>query len=133
VSAGRVERGSVAWNGSAAAAPADGADFLWRLGQVVRTVRLLRKVSQEELARAAGVSRNFVSSLERGEHACDVRRLWLVSLALNAPLSVLFGAVPAVSPSPASAKKLAAQILRQLRRPPEVGDVYAIPQSVAGP
>jgi DNA-binding XRE family transcriptional regulator len=92
-----VGAGPVAVGGSAAVAVAraGNADFLRRLGRAIRAARKKRGYSQEGLARAAGVSRNFVGSLETGRHCADVVRLRLVAVALDLPLSDLFADVPA--------------------------------------
>jgi len=39
---------------------------LWQVGEIIRMARRERKLSQQELARRAGVSRSTLSDLERG-------------------------------------------------------------------
>jgi DNA-binding XRE family transcriptional regulator len=52
--------------------------FLRAMGKKVRLARVDREYTQVELAGHAGMSRNFVSSIERGTHGLDVLRLrWL--------------------------------------------------------
>jgi transcriptional regulator with XRE-family HTH domain len=48
-----------------------------------------REMSQEQLARTAGMSRNFVSSIERGAHGVDVVRLLRLAAALEVDLAEL--------------------------------------------
>jgi XRE family transcriptional regulator, fatty acid utilization regulator len=64
----------------------DPAAYLRALGKRVRILRLTREMTQEELAAAAGMSRNFVSLLEHGTHGVDVVRLLRIARALDVPL-----------------------------------------------
>jgi transcriptional regulator with XRE-family HTH domain len=57
--------------------------YLRGLGKRVRLLRLTREMSQEQLATASGMSRNFVSSIERGAHGVDVVRLLRLAGALK--------------------------------------------------
>jgi transcriptional regulator with XRE-family HTH domain len=57
--------------------------YLRGLGRRVRLLRLTREMSQEQLATASGMSRNFVSSIERGAHGVDVVRLLRLAGALK--------------------------------------------------
>jgi DNA-binding XRE family transcriptional regulator len=50
------------------------AAFLWSLGKRVRLLRLVRELTQDELAGAAGMSRSFLSLIEKGSHGVDVVR-----------------------------------------------------------
>jgi DNA-binding XRE family transcriptional regulator len=59
------------------------------VGARLRTVRVLSDISQDELAVAAGVSRNFVSAVERGAQGLDAYRLSLIATALRIPLLML--------------------------------------------
>jgi transcriptional regulator with XRE-family HTH domain len=61
-------------------------EFLRRLGKRVRLVRVDREVSQEQLAQATGMSRNFVSSIERGAHGVDIVRVVRLAVALDVGL-----------------------------------------------
>lgn len=63
--------------------------FLRSLGKRLRLLRLLRELSQDELGRAAGVSRSFVSLIEKGAHGVDVVRLWRLAAVLGLPLHEL--------------------------------------------
>ena len=57
------------------------------VGSRIRAQRSLRNLRQEELAEQAGVSRNFVSAVERGTQRLDAWRLR--HLALNCELGWL--------------------------------------------
>ena len=59
------------------------------LGRVVRRVRVLRSVSQEELGFRAGLHRNYVGAIERGEINPTFRTLLRLSGGLAVPLSGL--------------------------------------------
>jgi transcriptional regulator with XRE-family HTH domain len=63
--------------------------FLKALGKRIRIQRITVELSQEQLAVAAGMSRNFVSSIERGMHGVDVVRLARLALALDVSLPAL--------------------------------------------
>jgi transcriptional regulator with XRE-family HTH domain len=59
------------------------------IGSRIRAERSLRNLRQEELAERAGVSRNFVSAVERGTQRLDAWRLRLLAAALDCDLSWL--------------------------------------------
>jgi transcriptional regulator with XRE-family HTH domain len=61
-------------------------EFLRALGKQVRLARVTVDWSQQRLAEASGMSRNFVSSIERGAHGVDVVRLLRLATALEVPL-----------------------------------------------
>jgi transcriptional regulator with XRE-family HTH domain len=69
--------------------------FLKDLGKRIRLLRIDREINQEQLARAAGMSRNFVSSVERGVHGVDIVRVVRLAVALDVALSDLVPAIPA--------------------------------------
>lgn len=68
---------------------ADEAAFLWVLGRRVRVLRAVRELSQEQLAEAAGFSRNFVSMVERGVCGADLLRARRLAEVLGVPPSML--------------------------------------------
>jgi XRE family aerobic/anaerobic benzoate catabolism transcriptional regulator len=64
-------------------------DFLRELGHRIRTRRLHRGLSQERLARAAGLSPRFLSQLEAGQGNISVARLYELSKAIGTPIEEL--------------------------------------------
>jgi transcriptional regulator with XRE-family HTH domain len=60
--------------------------FRLEIGGRIRAERSLLNLRQEELAERAGVSRNFVSAVERGTQRLDAWRLRLLADALDCDL-----------------------------------------------
>jgi transcriptional regulator with XRE-family HTH domain len=52
----------------------------------LRRVRRLREISQEALALQAGLSRTYVSEVERGERNVSIDNMGLLAEALEVPL-----------------------------------------------
>lgn len=67
----------------------DTAAFLSALGRRVRLLRLIRGLTQDQLAQAAGMSRSFVSLVEHGCHGVDVVRLVRLAAVFGIPLTEL--------------------------------------------
>lgn len=67
------------------------ADNVYRrvVGKRLRVWRALHDKTQEDLADAAGVTRNFVSAIERGAQGLDAVRLRKVAAAMDTPLGDL--------------------------------------------
>jgi DNA-binding XRE family transcriptional regulator len=63
--------------------------FRKAVGRRLRMARVMLDTSQQEVAEAAGCSRNFVSAIERGVQGPDAYRLGLIATALRMPLSTL--------------------------------------------
>jgi transcriptional regulator with XRE-family HTH domain len=59
------------------------------LGQVIRDRRKRMGHSQESFADAAGVHKNYMGSVERGERNVSLRNLKLIAKALGLPLTML--------------------------------------------
>lgn len=59
------------------------------LALAVCELRARRRMTQEELAHAAGVSRNYVGELEQGRRATTFEALILVARGLDVPLGEL--------------------------------------------
>jgi transcriptional regulator with XRE-family HTH domain len=57
-----------------------------QVGKRVRVQRVAQELTQEELAQRAGVTRNFVSAIERSAQGLDAYRLGLVAEALGMDL-----------------------------------------------
>jgi transcriptional regulator with XRE-family HTH domain len=65
-------------------------DELRRLvGKRLRIARYTAELTQDHLAAAAGVSRNFVSLVEQGANGVDVYRLRRLALAAGTTLAAL--------------------------------------------
>jgi transcriptional regulator with XRE-family HTH domain len=60
----------------------------------VRILRLTLELTQDELAERAGMSRSFVSLIEKGNHGVDVVRLLRLAEALEVPFGELLGVTP---------------------------------------
>lgn len=58
-------------------------------GRNLRRVRRLKEVSQEELALTAGLSRTYVSEVERGARNVSIDNMGLLAEALAVPLKDL--------------------------------------------
>jgi transcriptional regulator with XRE-family HTH domain len=67
------------------------ADVAYRraVGKRIRVWRVLNERSQDELAADAGVTRNFVSAIERGAQGLDAVRLRRLALAMDMTLADL--------------------------------------------
>lgn len=59
------------------------------VGKRIRVWRVENDHSQEQLAASAGVTRNFVSAIERGAQGLDAERLRPLAAAMGVPLSEL--------------------------------------------
>ena len=60
------------------------------VGQRLRAIRLLRRLTLREVADAAGVSESFVSQLERGRSSASVATLQRLAVAVGIEISDLF-------------------------------------------
>jgi transcriptional regulator with XRE-family HTH domain len=58
-------------------------EFLFKLGQSVRYLRLKQNMSQEDLAFNAGLNLNSISTFERGINNIKIKTLYKISQALN--------------------------------------------------
>ncbi|MFA6519595.1 MAG: helix-turn-helix transcriptional regulator [Candidatus Paceibacterota bacterium] len=63
--------------------------ILMRFGERVRTERMRRGLSQEELGEKAGVHRTYVGMIERGEKNITLLNIEKFSRALGVRISVL--------------------------------------------
>jgi len=66
----------------------DEAYLRW-LGERIRLLRLAKRMSQQDLADAAGLSRVFVSAVERGRYGANVLALRHLAAALFVRLAYL--------------------------------------------
>jgi transcriptional regulator with XRE-family HTH domain len=69
-------------------------EFLRVVGRRIRIHRLVREMTQDQLAEAAGISRSFLSLLEHGARGIDVVRLLRLAAALDVPLTELLAPPP---------------------------------------
>lgn len=62
-------------------------------GQVLKSLRKERGLSQERLAFEAGVERNYISLLERGANSASIKIIFKLAEALGLKPSVFLGMV----------------------------------------
>jgi transcriptional regulator with XRE-family HTH domain len=67
--------------------------ILKTLGEEVRDRRLERKLTQEELAQAAGIDVNTLRRLELAQSECQILTLVDVAMGLSMPLAELIAGV----------------------------------------
>src|SRR4051812_11985902 len=72
--------------------PKTNVAFLKLVGQRIRTIRLDRGMSQEELALRVGKTQNIISRYESGQQAMRIGELPLLAQALAVPISAFFDA-----------------------------------------
>jgi transcriptional regulator with XRE-family HTH domain len=68
---------------------AEETEYRRAIGKRIRVWRVLQERSQHELAASAGVSRNFVSAVERSAQGLDAVRLRRLARAMNTTLAEL--------------------------------------------
>jgi transcriptional regulator with XRE-family HTH domain len=66
-------------------------DVRLRFGSRVRALRQAQGLTQEALAEIAGLHRNYVGSLERGERNVSIENVHALAKALGVPDAALFG------------------------------------------
>jgi transcriptional regulator with XRE-family HTH domain len=68
------------------------------LGERLRAIRQLRRLTLREVAESAGVSESFVSQLERGRSSASVATLQRLAAAVGIEISDLFAGEPQSGP-----------------------------------
>jgi transcriptional regulator with XRE-family HTH domain len=81
-----------------ALAAAQETNGLPELGERLRAIRLLRRLTLREVAQAAGVSESFVSQLERGRSSASVATLQRLAAAVGIEVSDLFAGESTTGP-----------------------------------
>ena len=76
------------------------------VGQVVRAARHRRRMTQSDLALAAGVSRRWIVNLEAGKPRAELALVLAVLDALGTPLTVETPDAPTVTDSPGPTARL---------------------------
>ena len=64
-------------------------DVTVKFGKRVREIRVLKKLSQEELAEKAGVHRTYIGMIERGEKNITLENIEKIATALEISLNEL--------------------------------------------
>jgi len=84
----RQQRACIVGSARMPVAPSTSARALF--GRRLRVLRAERGISQEELARAAGLHRTYVSSVERGERNVSFDNICALARAFGLPAAELF-------------------------------------------
>lgn len=63
----------------------DNLDPCILFGQKLKEIRVMVKISQEELAGLANLDRTYISSVERGKRNISIRNIFKLANALNIP------------------------------------------------
>ena len=58
-------------------------------GQVIGRLRVQQGLSQEELAKKAGIARSHLAMIENGKKSASVETLWKIAEAFEIRLSIL--------------------------------------------
>jgi transcriptional regulator with XRE-family HTH domain len=67
------------------------------VGDRIRKMRVLKDLSQENVAEAIGMSTGNYGKIERGEISISITHLHQSSIALDVPITSLFEEVPVVN------------------------------------
>lgn len=64
-----------------------------RFGQMLQSYREQAKVTQQEIADAAGLSKNYISSIERGVHKCNAQTFIVYAKKCGVSLDEMAGLI----------------------------------------
>lgn len=67
--------------------------ILTQFGKRVRELRLLKGLSQEDLAELSDLDRTYISSLERGKRNVGLKNVAAIATALGVSLTQLFDGI----------------------------------------
>lgn len=62
-------------------------------GQVIGRLRVQQGLSQEDLAKKAGIARSHLAMIENGKKSASVETLWKIAEALDIMMSDLFKSI----------------------------------------
>ena len=65
-----------------------------KFGQMLQSYREQAKVTQQEIADATGLTKNYISSIERGVHKCNAQTFIAYAKKCNVSLDEMAGLVP---------------------------------------
>lgn len=65
-------------------------ELIIAIGRTIRTIREQQNISQAQLAFEAGIPRNQISRIERGEINTTIRTLHAISMALNIRMQEIY-------------------------------------------
>jgi transcriptional regulator with XRE-family HTH domain len=69
-----------------------------QIGRAVRRTRLARSLSQDELAKLAGIEPSYLSEIERGKADPDALLMFKLARVMNVPIADLFAGVTMPEP-----------------------------------
>jgi transcriptional regulator with XRE-family HTH domain len=68
-------------------------NLLLQFGQRVRSLRMARQISQEELAALCNLDRTYISGIERGKRNVGLKNIAILAQTLEISLSTFFEGV----------------------------------------
>ena len=69
------------------------AEYIWRVGRRLRVLRTFLGITQERLADPAGLTRNYLSAVERGRQGVDAVRARRLAAVLGVRIGDLLADV----------------------------------------
>lgn len=65
-----------------------------QFGQMLQSYREQAKVTQQEIADATGLTKNYISSIERGVHKCNAQTFIIYAKKCGVSLDEMAGLIP---------------------------------------